>query len=261
MEMLRVSALMRYVTRSFTENVDQVLAAVALGGVIIYVFVALNLVSPQMDHNFDGYEGCNSLNSCTRLHFDYGIMNSPGFSDTGSIKNVWVELFNFGYVFIVNIVLPGIVSGIIIDTFSELRSKKMNIYMDVVGNCFICGIGREQFEAESVDFTDHTQHDHNMWKYLWYQEYLRDKEVSEFTGGEQFVAEMLKNADTKYKWLPLKKARALQKVADRYDMFSLYKKVESLTERVVKMDDDLQAQFAALQSAARGKGEEDDDVE
>lgn len=257
-EVLRVSDLMRYVTRSFTENLDQVVAAVVLGAVIIYVFVAVNVTYGRLDHDFNGRVGCDTLNQCTRLHFDYGVLNPPEFDDPGQIQHVTAELFNFAYVFIVNIVLPGIVSGIIIDTFSELRAQKMSIYSDVVNNCFICGLKREQFEAESVDFAEHTKNDHNMWKYLWYQEYLRDKEVSDFTGGEQFVAEMLKNADTRYKWLPLKKARVLQKVADRYDMFSVFKKLESLSERVGKMDEDLQAHFTAV-NQSRNKSNEDDE--
>jgi hypothetical protein len=264
-EVLRISDLMRYVARSFTENADQLLAAVGLGAIIIYVFVAISLTTfhpTWFERNFNGFGGCTTLNECTRLHFDYGIMNTPNFNDPhghGYIQNIGVEFYNFCYVFIVNIVLPGMVSGIIIDTFSELRGQKMAIYDDVVNNCFICGIKREDFEAASIDFAEHTKNDHNMWKYLWYQEYLRDKEVSEFTGGEQFVSEMLKNADTRYKWLPLKKARALQKASDRYDNYSIYRKLEALSEKVSKMDDVIQAQFTAL-SASQAKSDDGNDA-
>ena len=47
-----------------------------------------------------------------------------------------------------------------------------------------------------------------MWNYLFYISYLRDKEVTEYTGIESYIAEKLKNYDQS--WFPIHKALGLQ---------------------------------------------------
>jgi hypothetical protein len=72
-------------------------------------------------------------------------------------------------------VVPGLISGIIIDTFSELRGTKTEIESDVMNCCFICNISREDFETNGTPFESHVTDDHNMWKYLWFCIYLEEK--------------------------------------------------------------------------------------
>ena len=62
---------------------------------------------------------CDTLIDCFRMHMDYGYMAFP----------VWEEqplptraiVFNFSYVVLVNLVISAVISGIIIDSFSEKR--------------------------------------------------------------------------------------------------------------------------------------------
>jgi inositol 1,4,5-triphosphate receptor type 1 len=74
------------------------------------------------------------------------------------------------------------VSGIIIDTFAELRGMKQSIESEVLNVCYICNIVREDFEQSESSFADHVQNDHNMWKYLWYIIYLEERSAMEYTG-------------------------------------------------------------------------------
>jgi len=64
---------------------------------------------------------CDTLLGCLRTHLDYGFTVNP----------IWIEAnvpeeaipYNLGYFIIVNLIMTAIISGIIIDTFSEMRSR------------------------------------------------------------------------------------------------------------------------------------------
>lgn len=51
--------------------------------------------------------------------------------------------------------MTAIISGIIIDTFSEMRSRSQFIQEDTVDRCFICNIDRDDFEKLGLDFSKH----------------------------------------------------------------------------------------------------------
>jgi hypothetical protein len=50
--------------------------------------------------------------------------------------------FNFTYIILINLVLQAIISGLIIDTFGEMRSENEAIEDDIRERCFICSIDR-----------------------------------------------------------------------------------------------------------------------
>ena len=99
----------------------------------------------------------------------------------------------------------------------EEEQKKKN---DTENFCFICANDRFyfifnrilyifQFERETLDkmsknqkgFQYHVKVEHNMWNYLFFISYLRNKERTEYSGFESFVAEKLENDDIS--WFPL----------------------------------------------------------
>jgi inositol 1,4,5-triphosphate receptor type 1/inositol 1,4,5-triphosphate receptor type 3 len=47
-----------------------------------------------------------------------------------------------------------------------------------------------------------------MWNYVFYISYLNDKEPTEYTGIESYIAEKLKNYDNS--WIPINKAMVLK---------------------------------------------------
>jgi hypothetical protein len=228
-EVLRISKLMQYVSRAFTENIDQVVATVVLAMVIMYLFVNVSFAFPQLHNRYTlngiGEAGCYSLETCLRLHLDYGMLQSILWQYDHNIPTAIGEVYNFFLTFIMQIVIPGLISGIIIDTFSEMRNAKQQIEGDVFNNCFICNIARDDFEAAGMPFEQHIKNDHNMWKYLWFLIYLDEKDHTEFDGIEQFCATLDAGST---RWLPIRKARALSNMRERYDLFTLYQKISSL---------------------------------
>jgi hypothetical protein len=248
MEILRLSKLMQYVTKAFTANIDQVIATLLLAAIILYLFTTLAFSDGTLHNKYaldsKGENGCDSLESCFRLHLDYGVLQPVMWIYDGHIETMQGELFNFGYTFIMQIVIPGLISGIIIDTFSEMRGDKQAVEEDVMNTCFICNIDREDFETSNIPFTHHIKNDHNMWKYVWFMIYLDEKDHTEFDGIEQYCYDVIEKRDFSTRWLPLKMARALSKMRDKYDLFTIYNKITTLQTSLQKLGIDIKGDLA-----------------
>lgn len=65
--------------------------------------------------------------------------------------------------------MVAIITGVIIDTFSELRANKADIEDNQLNVCFICSLDREKFERKGLKFADHLEAEHNPWNYLYYK--------------------------------------------------------------------------------------------
>ena len=61
-------------------------------------------------------------------------------------------IFNFFYVLFVNLIITAIISGIIIDTFADMRGQLEAVKEDDNNYCLICSIGREKFERKGIRF-------------------------------------------------------------------------------------------------------------
>lgn len=64
---------------------------------------------------------------------------------------------------------------------------------------------RELFDHKSDSgFVKHIKNEHLMWNYFFYISYIKDKEVTEYTGIESYIAEKIKIFDNS--WFPINKA-------------------------------------------------------
>lgn len=86
-------------------------------------------------------------------------------------------------------VLTSIISGLIIDTFGQLREENEFIQQDITDKCFICSIPRDDFEQEGIQFRTHTKEEHNMWHYVWFKIYLDSKDPLSYTSAEIYSAD------------------------------------------------------------------------
>merc|ERR1711934_822073 len=116
---------------------------------------------------------CDTLRSCLYVTINFGLRSSGGVGDYAGMEPSALMLGRFlidlGYFLIVLIVLMNVIFGIILDTFSELRSDKMERLRDTTEVCFICGIEKITFdrasEAGHNGFRRHIKDDHYMWNY------------------------------------------------------------------------------------------------
>jgi inositol 1,4,5-triphosphate receptor type 1/inositol 1,4,5-triphosphate receptor type 3 len=93
------------------------------------------------------------------------------------------------------LLFTNIVSGIMIDTFAELRDQRQKIEDDKKNNCFICGIDRPTLEKNNEDFDVHILSKHFLWNYVFYMYTLTKKDSTEYTGLEYWISDKIKNED------------------------------------------------------------------
>jgi len=208
----------------------------------------------QDKYSIEDKHDCQTLMTCFMMHVGYGMMAYPIWDTEGMISpeidtqfypadhngRVAVQvayitgavLLQLFYVIVVNLVLGAIISGLIIDTFSEMRSDQERVEEDINGNCFICGIDRDDFEKAGVKFHEHTRHHHNMWKYLHLELHLEFKDKSAYTSQDVLLAKSFTSQETFVNLMPLKKAMALesQKLKEKNDLSTLFTKVNKITK-------------------------------
>eukprot|EP00298_Acanthocystis_sp_HF-20_P007147 c16810_g1_i1.p1 GENE.c16810_g1_i1~~c16810_g1_i1.p1 ORF type:complete len:154 (-),score=45.46 c16810_g1_i1:12-473(-) len=108
------------------------------------------------------------------------------------------------------VILLNMISGIIIDTFGAIRTKKQEIENDIKQKCFICGIEASVFDHYGDDeggFKAHISSAHNIWQYVYFLIYLREKDEIEYNGTESYVRHCLNKNDTNF--LPINQAIVL----------------------------------------------------
>lgn len=59
---------------------------------------------------------------------------------------------------------------------------------------FVCcpGLERDKFDNKTVSFEEHIKVEHNIWNYLYFIVLLREKNKTDYTGPESYVAHMIK---------------------------------------------------------------------
>ena len=61
---------------------------------------------------------------------------------------------------------------------------------DLGNNCFICGIGKDYFDKVPHGFETHVEKEHNLAHYLFFLQYLIEKDENDYTGQETLVWDM-----------------------------------------------------------------------
>ena len=217
MEIFNHSAILRNVIQSITFRGNQLIQTAILLLVLYYIFGVIGFLTfpekfrlerpdimggRKLDPNNNGAR-CTSIWKCTLVVLDMGLRKGdlgealeeiPWQVENTQVPNRNLIFYRMVYTFffyvMVTTILMNIIFGIIIDTFAELREKKELIDEMITGRCFICGIERfvfDQLSQEGNGFADHIQNDHNMWKYLYFLVYLKERDYQDMSGGESFV--------------------------------------------------------------------------
>ena len=108
--------------------------------------------------------------------------------------------YDVAFFVIIIILLLNIIFGIIIDTFGQLREEAAEKSHIMANYCFVCGIAKEVFDLRvsladakltagtlPSDFNTHIKNEHNMWDYIFFLIYLKNKDPNEYTGIERYV--------------------------------------------------------------------------
>jgi len=124
---------------------------------------------------------------CFENHFNFGLVNPPEWDSSAEGIILSAATFNFTYILLINLFVASIISGIIIDTFGELRSEDETRKYDDRNSCLICSLKREDFERVGESYNDHILYEHKPDSYIWVKLYLTRKRKDELNGIESYL--------------------------------------------------------------------------
>ncbi|KAK9514694.1 hypothetical protein VZT92_025390 [Zoarces viviparus] len=168
---------------------------------------------PEDDDEPSSERACDTLLMCIVTVLNHGLRNGGGVGDVLRKPSKNEPLFaarvvyDLLFYFIVIIIVLNLIFGVIIDTFADLRSEKQKKEEVLKTTCFICGLERDKFDNKTVSFEEHIKLEHNIWNYLYFIVLVREKNKTDYTGPESYVAHMIKNNNLD--WFPRMQAMSL----------------------------------------------------
>ncbi|GMI25463.1 hypothetical protein TrRE_jg11506 [Triparma retinervis] len=177
---------------------------------------------------------CDTMADCFLVTLDYGLRSSGGIGDQMTNTLDIRAALDLLYFVLVLVILLNVVFGIIIDTFSELRQKKMERLDDTFNRCFVCGHEKVIFDRaydSPKGFEMHIKEDHNMWNYLFFMIFVWEQDRDDDDGLELFVRLQTDNMDCS--WFPMNRAMCL--VTDTAKEDTVAEKVDKLEENIEEM--------------------------
>lgn len=171
--------------------------------VVIFIHIFASTIFVFFRHEFSHLE-CHSLWQSFKLMISYGFRSEEGIGrymqDTIGIRIIVDVLFYF----VIVVILRNIFFGVVIDTFGELRSEKVERQVDANSRCFICGVDQNEYDKKTTsheDFKTHRNDTHNMWNYLYFIMRIWKQRPSQDTSLEKFVRQCL--LDGNVSWFPV----------------------------------------------------------
>uniref|UniRef100_A0A673HFC1 Inositol 1,4,5-trisphosphate receptor n=1 Tax=Sinocyclocheilus rhinocerous TaxID=307959 RepID=A0A673HFC1_9TELE len=167
----------------------------------------------QKEEEDNTERACDTLLMCIVTVLNHGLRNGGGVGDVLRKPSKNEPLFparvvyDLLFYFIVIIIVLNLIFGVIIDTFADLRSEKQKKEEILKTTCFICGLERDKFDNKTVSFEEHIKFEHNIWHYLYFIVLVREKNKTDYTGPESYVALMIKNKNLD--WFPRMQAMSL----------------------------------------------------
>ncbi|XP_068181041.1 inositol 1,4,5-trisphosphate-gated calcium channel ITPR3 isoform X4 [Antennarius striatus] len=165
------------------------------------------------EEELNSERACDTLLMCIVTVLNHGLRNGGGVGDVLRKPSKNEPLFparviyDLLFYFIVIIIVLNLIFGVIIDTFADLRSEKQKKEEILKTTCFICGLERDKFDNKTVSFEEHIKLEHNIWNYLYFIVLVREKNKTDYTGPESYVAHMIKNNNLD--WFPRMQAMSL----------------------------------------------------
>lgn len=198
------------VIKSVTQNIILIFKTMLLGLIVMYLYAVIgyNFFATQFGHSeqdeFKNY--CHTLRACFLTVINNGLRSSGGIGEAiGQLywdeNNYWQRwIYDFSFFVFVIIILLNIIFGIIIDTFGALRDKRNDLLLDIRTNCFICGQPKFDLDTKGEGWFTHVYKNHNVYNYMYFIIYIREKDIQECNGIEKYVKDLVNHNSTA--WIP-----------------------------------------------------------
>ena len=204
-----LSKTISYILQSIIKHYEKLIVTLILTILIIYSYSFLLLTyfnTKIKEDDFGGYV-CNDFLNCFFNSINMGVRMGGGISDflflitNPEKKNYWQRFFfDITFFILIQLISLNIFSGIIIDTFGDMRDELTMRKFHETKVCFICGLNKWDIEKKGESFKIHRNETHNIWDYIAFMIRLNSGDQEGFTGEEFQIYQMLRNEDTG--WLP-----------------------------------------------------------
>jgi len=248
------------VIESITSSMSQVFGTMILGFFLQYTFVAVSFMIFGRGYGFADMDisGCANLKECLKGHFDYGFRSAPVWGD----DNLDWKRFTFDYVYnlLIILIMASIISGIIIDSFSELKEAQAAVNEAMSSMCFICSLSQSELERARVKFDKHILEDHYMWSYARFLLYLEDEDKSNLTGPESYVKKLVSENNTSF--VPIQRCIDIEssdmgeehlerevRVKDMEDLGKMLSRMQANTGEIKKQEGGFKVEIKELREA------------
>lgn len=251
-DILNINQVLKNIVKSVWRPRSSIALTLIFFIIIMYAFSSVGFVlfSEYYTNSMPNQIPCKNIFQCFLLTIDKGMKFDGGIgnylanhnenkSETGEYIPVSLGRFAFENLFLLIdfIIVLSIVTGIIIDTFGSLREEYNAYIEDTESFCFICGHDRETLDKESEEkegFEHHVKNEHYQWNYLFYIGYLKDKEATELTGLESYIAGLI--AKEKIDWFPSHRAMMIKEDGGMEADEALDDNLENIEKNVGKRD-------------------------
>ena len=152
---------------------------------------------------------CGTFAYCLMTHLDYGMRFDGGIADRMSRRSynynqiMYISRFVYEMIYFWSqtVMLQGMMFSIVIEAFSELRNKELEIEKDKNEICFVCGIDKASCEKNGQKFEEHISKEHNLWTYVDYILGLRFVDIQDTNAINSYVMERIQRKELV--WLPM----------------------------------------------------------
>merc|ERR1711924_301114 len=168
------------VVKAITQNISSLIITSSAACLVVYVFavVAFHFFREDMTDPLTGEPVCFTLAECFSFIFFEGVRAGGGLADTWKPVKYYADegsqwlghaTFEMGFWAFIIVIVMNILSGIVIDTFADLRGKREAKLYDMTNVCFVCGLERTLIDrsgpASHPGFDYHIKHEHDIWMY------------------------------------------------------------------------------------------------
>jgi hypothetical protein len=209
LDIIKQSENLINILRAITMSYWQLILTMLLGIISVFIFASVAFSS------FDSYDFyvsdgdaqavtyCSDLWNCFFSTLNIGVRSGGGIGD--GIRSPLLDekygsrvIFDLFFFIVVIIILLNIIFGIILDNFSQLRSKRNEQKLAMNSQCYICNAERNKLQLQGRGWSFHFMFEHSPFAYLSFLVYIQDRSWSDCNGIEYYVKRCLASGSTSF---------------------------------------------------------------
>lgn len=164
------------VFRSIVASKLMIAAALGFAFIATYAMSALRFAqfntrgaTYSLGPDFDLIFRCDStFADCFFSHLDGGEMSEPNWDvdNMSTAARLATTIYNLGFRIVVNVLVAGLVTSILLDSFSQLRERNDSVRKRLENSCLVCNLRKPDFDDAGRSLHDHICAYHNLFAYL-----------------------------------------------------------------------------------------------